>query len=295
MFNSVSPVANPTSSASALEDFSRPQFGGSIMSNVAIINTVDSKGVAIAKPVTLPAQFRKLQSISSALCLRKVLPAGLNDADTVKFSMFRLSVPLARTGLGGKSTVETFVQSLSALACAYAHGQGNVTELVKDLPLASQWAFERISDVIAKGKGIDYNGLVSAVDTVLESFLKLPHKLEKPAETVSTIGITVQSADVEEITATEPVIAQEKPEWTKTAGAVQALHDKAWMDYGDSLVNQAKAKEAAHEKESQEGRDVVRLIAEMADREQAVTLVRAMAARLGYTLVNMELPVRIAA
>ena len=41
--------------------------------------------------------------------------------------------------------------------------------------------------------------------------------------------------------------------------------------------------------------DVVRLIADMADKDQAVTLIRAMAAHFGYTLVNMDLPTKVAA
>ena len=58
---------------------------------------------------------------------------------------------------------------------------------------------------------------------------------------------------------------------------------------------EAKARSTAEAKKQSEAVDVVRLIAQMSDKEQAVTLIRAMAARFGYTLVNMGLPARIAA
>ena len=51
----------------------------------------------------------------------------------------------------------------------------------------------------------------------------------------------------------------------------------------------------AEAQKQSEAVDVVRLISEMSDKDQAGTLIRTMAARFGYTLVSMDLPARIAA
>lgn len=57
---------------------------------------------------------------------------------------------------------------------------------------------------------------------------------------------------------------------------------------------EAKAKELAESQKEKDGVDVVRLIAEMPDKDQAVTDPAATNVP-GFTLVNMDLPARIAA
>ena len=79
----------------------------------------------------------------------------------------------------------------------------------------------------------------------------------------------------------------------KRAGESLTLATQAHVDA--IAEAEAKAKLTAEAQKEKEGVDVVRLIADMADKDQAVTLIRAMAAHFGYTLVNMELRARVAA
>lgn len=99
--------------------------------------------------------------------------------------------------------------------------------------------------------------------------------------TVDALSTAVQSAVDTLLTLPNPAKAKTVSSPVITVPLVDAISD-------------AEA-EAKAESQKQERVDVVRLIAEMQDRDQAVTLIRAMAARFGYTLVNMDLPTTVAA
>ena len=79
----------------------------------------------------------------------------------------------------------------------------------------------------------------------------------------------------------------------KRAGESLILATQAHVDA--MAEAEAKAKLTAEAQKQSEAVDVVRLIAEMRNKDQAITLIRAMAAHFGYTLVDMKLPKRIAA
>ena len=256
------------------------------MSNVQ----VESKSI-----VTVPASTSKLiTGVNVSGIIQSVLPAGI--VGTIKPRDISMSHETARAAIGAKASPKAIIVGLSYLTLAYAYGQGKPETLTKGCPA---WAVHGLSLACQYFKGGAGNVTVDALSTAVQSAVDTLLTLPKPAKAkpVSSPVITVpviKSKVDDDLTENQidrinlsADIADKRAADNLTM-AVQA-HVDAMMDA------ESKAKLTAEVQKQQEGVDVVRLIADMADKDQAVTLIRAMAARFGYTLVSMELPARIAA
>lgn len=245
--------------------------------------------------VTIPASTSKLiTGVNVAGIIQSVIPAGITGI--IKPRDISMSHETARAAIGAKASPKAIIVGLSYLTLAYAYGQGKPETLTKGCP---EWAVHGLSLACQYFKGgagnVTVDALATAVQSAVDTLLTLPKPIK--AKPVSSPAITV------------PVI-KSKVDDDLTENQIDRINlsaDIADKRAGDSLklATQAhvdamteaeqKAKEHAESRKQQEGIDVVRLIADMADKDQAVTLIRAMAAHFGYTLVNMELPKRIAA
>ena len=247
--------------------------------------------------VTIPASTSKLiTGVNVAGIVKSVLPAGISPDTIIKPRDISMSHETARAAIGAKASPKAIVVGLVYLTLAYANGQGKPETLTKGCPAWATHALKLGCDYFKYGAG---NATVDSLSTAVQSAVDKLLALPKPAKakTVASPAITV------------PVI-ESKVDVDLTENQIDRINlsadiaDKraadnltmAVQDHVDAMAAaEAKAKERAESQKQSEAVDVVRLIADMADKEQAITLIRAMAARFGYTLVNMELPARISA
>ena len=245
--------------------------------------------------VTIPASTSKLiTGVNVAGIIQSVLPAGI--VGTIKPRDISMSHETARAAIGAKASPKAIIVGLSYLTLAFAYGQGKPETLTKGCPA---WAVHGLSlacQYFKAGAGsVTVDALSTAVQSAVDTLLTLPKPAK--AKTVSSPAITV------------PVI-ESKVDDTLTESQVDRINlsadiaDKrasenltlATQAHVDALTeNEAKAKLTAEVQKQAEAVDVVRLIADMADKDQAVTLIRAMAAHFGFTLVDMQLPTKVAA
>ena len=245
--------------------------------------------------VTIPASTSKLiTGVNVAGIIQSVLPAGI--VGTIKPRDISMSHETARAAIGAKASPKAIIVGLSYLTLAYAYGQGKPETLTKGCPA---WAVHGLSlacQYYKAGAGnVTVDSLSTAVQSAIDTLLTLP----KPAKTktLSSPAITV------------PVI-KSKVDVDLTENQIDRINlsaDIADKRAADSLTvatqahvdaiteAEQKAKLTAEVQKQQEGVDVVRLIAAMSDKDQAVTLIRAMAAHFGFTLVDMQLPTKVAA
>ena len=245
--------------------------------------------------VTVPASTSKLiTGVNVAGIIQSVLPAGI--VGTIKPRDISMSHETARAAIGAKASPKAIIVGLSYLTLAYAYGQGKPETLTKGCPT---WAVHGLSLACQYFKGgagnVTVDALATAVQSAVDKLLALPKPIK--AKTVASPAITVpviKSKVDDDLTENQIYCINM---WADSADkrAADNLTLATWAHVDAMKEAEAKAMEHAESQKEKECVDVVRLIAEMSDKEQAVTLIRAMAARFGYTLVNMELPQRIAA
>ena len=245
--------------------------------------------------VTIPASTSKLiTGVNVAGIILSVTPTDIVGA--IKPRDISMSHETARAAIGAKASPKAIIVGLSYLTLAYAYGQGKPDTLTKGCPAWAAHGLSLACQYFKAGAGnVTVDALANAVQSAVDTLLTLP-KPEK-AKKVSSPAITV------------PVI-ESKVDDDLTENQIDRINlsadiaDKRAADnltmatqaHVDAIAEaEAKAMEHAESQKEKEGVDVVRLIADMADKDQAVTLIRAMAARFGYTLVNMDLRARVAA
>ena len=245
--------------------------------------------------VTIPASTSKLLTgVNVAGIIQSVIPAGI--VGTIKPRDISMSHETARAAIGAKASPKAIIVGLSYLTLAYAYGQGKPDTLTKGCPAWAAHGLELACQYFKAGAGnVTVDALSTAVQSAIDTLLTLPKPAK--AKTVSSPAITV------------PVV-KSKVDDDLTENQIYCIN--LWADSADKRAAdnltietqahvdaiaeaEAQAKLTAEAQKQAECVDVVRLIADMADKDQAVTLIRAMAAHFGYTLVNMELPQRIAA
>lgn len=245
--------------------------------------------------VTVPASTSKLiTGVNVAGIIQSVLPAGITG--TIKPRDISMSHETARAAIGAKASPKAIIVGLSYLTLAYAYGQGKPETLTKGCPA---WAVHGLSLACQYFKAGAGNVTVDALSTAVQSAVDALLTLPKPAKakTVASPAIMVPAVESKvDSDLTENQIDRinlSADIADKRAGDSLKLATQAHVD----AINEAeaKARSTAEAQKQSEAIDVVRLIAEMSDKDQAVTLIRAMAARFGYTLVNMQLPAKIAA
>ena len=247
--------------------------------------------------VTVPTSTAKLiTGVNVAGIVKSVLPAGISPDTIVKPRDISMSHETARAAIGAKASPKAIIVGLSYLTLAYAYGQGKPETLTKGCPA---WAVHGLSlacQYFKAGAGnVTVDALSTAVQSAVDTLLTLPKPIKAKAVSSPAITVPVVESKVDDDLTENQIdrinlsadIADRRAADNLTM-AIQA-HANAMAEA------EAKAKEHAESQKQQEGVDVVRLIAEMRDKEQAVTLIRAMAAHFGYTLVDMGLPARVAA
>ena len=245
--------------------------------------------------VTIPASTSKIiTGVNVAGIIQSVIPAGI--VGTIKPRDISMSHETARAAIGAKASPKAIIVGLSYLTLAYAYGQGKPDTLTKGCPA---WAVHGLSlacQYFKAGAGnVTVDALAAAVQSAVDTLLTLPKPAK--AKTVSSPVITVPLVESKvDVDLTENQIDRINlsADIADNRSADNLLM-ATWAHVDAIAEAEAKARLTAEVQKQAEGVDVVRLIAEMADKDQAVTLIRAMAAHFGYTLVNMDLPARIAA
>lgn len=260
-----------------------------------------SKPVAVVQTssATLPAAGRKIISgVNVAGILGCILPPEIGRDDVIRARNVKLSYEMAHSAITGQKSPLAFVQGLAFCAVVFSHGNKSLAQLQAGAPAWVQTLLANITQHFKCGAG---NVTRSTLETALDAGIKLTLSLPAPAKAVkdTTDGKVITSTStpsVEDDYLTENQIDRinlsadiaDKRASENLTLAVQA--------HVDAMTEaEQKAKLTAKSQKEKDGVDFVRLIAEMADKDQAVTLIRAMAAHFGYTLVNMELPAKIAA
>lgn len=248
---------------------------------------------------TLPANGRKVISgVNIPGVLGCILPPEIGRDDIIRARNVKLSYEMAHSAITGQRSPLAFIQGIAFCTVAFSHGNKSLEQIQAGAPEWVQVLLANVTHHFKCGAGnITRAALETALDAGIRSTLVLPAPV-KAVKAISspTITGTVIESKVEGIDLTENQIycinmwadSADKRASENLMASTQAHVDKL-------KEAEAKAREQAEIQRQKEEIDVVRLIADMADREQAITLIRAMAARFGFTLVDMQLPQRIAA
>ena len=245
--------------------------------------------------VTIPASTSKIiTGVNVAGIIQSVIPAGI--VGTIKPRDISMSHETARAAIGAKASPKAIIVGLSYLTLAYAYGQGKPETLTKGCPAWAAHGLTLACDYFKAGAGnVTVDALATAVQSAVDALLTLPKPAKAKAVNAPAITVPVIESKVDDDLTENQIdrINLSADIADKRAADNLTLATQAHVDAISEA--EAKAKEHAESQKEKECVDVVRLIADMADKDQAITLIRAMAARFGYTLVSMDLPVRISA
>lgn len=245
--------------------------------------------------VTIPSTTSKLiTGVNVAGIIASVLPAAITGI--IRPRDISMSHETARAAIGAKASPKAIIVGLSYLTLAFAYGQGKPETLTKGCPA---WAVHGLSlacQYFKAGAGnVTVDSLSTAVQSAIDTLLTLPKPVKAKAVSSPAITVPVIESKVDDDLTENQIdrINLSADIADKRAGDSLKLATQAHVDAMTEA--EAKARETAEVQKQAECVDVVRLIAEMADKDQAVTLIRAMAAHFGFTLVDMQLPAKIAA
>ena len=247
--------------------------------------------------VTIPASTSKLiTGVNVAGIVNSVLPSGISPETIIKPRDISMSHETARAAIGAKASPKAIIVGLSYLTLAFAYGQGKPETLTKGCPAWAAHGLSLACQYFKAGAGnVTVDALATAVQSAVDTLLTLPKPIK--AKTVSSAVITVpvikSKVDVDLTENQIDRINLSADIADKRASESLTLATKAHVEAMTEA--EAKAKSTAEAQKEKECVDVVRLIADMADKDQAVTLIRAMAAHFGFTLVDMQLPTKVAA
>ena len=144
-------------------------------------------------PVFIPAAHRKALATGDipALVARYVI--GADDA-LVRPSDIRLSVSVLKAGMGGKPSLDSFINGLAGIAARLAWGAIRPDQACEGLPPFAQWAIQQADAGIVSRKGISVGLLRALVSDVVTRTAALPVRtIAKKADKVRTI--TAPAAD----------------------------------------------------------------------------------------------------
>ena len=245
--------------------------------------------------VTIPASTSKLiTGVNVAGIIQSVLPAGI--VGTIKPRDISMSHETARAAIGAKASPKAIIVGLSYLTLAYAYGQGKPETLTKGCPA---WAVHGLSLACQYFKGgaggVTVDSLSTAVQSAVDTLLALPKPVKAKVVNAPAITVPVVKSKVDDDLTENQIdrINLSADIADKRAADSLSVATQAHVDAMNEV--EQKARLTAEVQKQAEGVDVVRLIAEMSDKDQAVTMIRAMAAHFGFTLVDMQLPTKVAA
>ena len=245
--------------------------------------------------VTIPASTSKLiTGVNVAGIVQSVIPAGMTGI--IKPRDISMSHETARAAIGAKASPKAIIVGLSYLTLAFAYGQGKPETLTKGCPAWAAHGLALACDCFKAGAGnVTVDALSTAVQSAVDTLLTLPKPAKAKAVNAPAITVPLVESKVDDDLTENQIYCINL--WADSADkrASENLLMETWAHVDAIAEAEAKAKLTAEVQKEKECVDVVRLIADMADKDQAVTLIRAMAAHFGYTLVNMELRSRVAA
>ena len=239
---------------------------------------------------TLPANGRKIISgVNVAGILGCILPPEIGQDDVIRARNVKLSYEMAHSAITGQKSPIAFVQGLAFCAVVFSHGNKSLAQLQAGAPAWVQVLLANITLHFKSGAGtVTRAALETALDAGIKLTLALPapapakaKPYRRPAITIPTIESKVgvdfdltenqinrinQLADIADKRANESILLETQ------------------ADYDAMMAAEAKAKEQAEAQKQAEGKNIVRIITEIPDREHAVTLIRAMAAHFGFEL-----------
>lgn len=146
-------------------------------------------------PVFIPAAHRKALSAGDipALVARYVI--GADDA-LVRPSDIRLSVSVLKAGMGGKPSLDSFINGLAGIAARLAWGAIRPDQACEGLPPFAQWAIKQADKAIISRKGISAGLLRALVADVVTRTAALPVRTApKKADKVRTITAPARADD----------------------------------------------------------------------------------------------------
>ena len=258
-----------------------------------------SKPLAVIQSTsaTLPANGRKIISgVNVPGILGCILPPEIGRDDVIRARNVKLSYEMAHSAITGQKSPLAFVQGLAFCAVVFSHGNKSLAQLQAGAPAWVQTLLANVTQYFKCGAGtVTRASLETALDAGIKLTLTLPAPAKAKSTSTSVVTVPVLASKVDD-TLTDTQI--DRINLSADIADKQASENltMATQAHVDAIADaEAKAKELAESQRHAEAVDVVRLIAEMADKDQAVTLIRAMAAHFGYTLVDMGLPKRIAA
>ena len=245
--------------------------------------------------VTVPASTSKLiTGVNVAGIIQSVLPAGISG--TIKPRDISMTHETARAAIGAKASPKAIIVGLSYLTLAFACGQGKPDTLAKGCPAWATHGLTMACDYFKYGAGnVTVDALATAVQSAVDKLLALPKPARAKSVNAPAIVVPAIESKVDDDLTENQIdrINLSADIADKRAGDNLTLATRAHVDA--IAEAEAKARATAESQKQAEVVDVVRMIADMSDKEQAITLIRAMAAHFGYTLVNMELRARVAA
>ena len=245
--------------------------------------------------VTIPASTSKLiTGVNVAGIIQSVIPAGI--VGTIKPRDISMSHETARAAIGAKASPKAIIVGLSYLTLAFAYGQGKPETLTKGCPA---WAVHGLSlacQYFKAGAGnVTVDALATAVQSAVDTLLTLPKPAKAKAVNAPAITVPLVKSKVDVDLTENQIDRINLSADIADKRAADNLTMATWAHVDAIAEAEAKAKLTAEVQKEKECVDVVRLIADMADKDQAVTLIRAMAAHFGFTLVDMQLPTKVAA
>ena len=232
-----------------------------------VVNVNDKTGLITEQQITLPAFMKAVdrKSVDVMIGLKAVLPEGIQTSDRVTFRMFHSGIDTAIAGIGGRVTFSSFVQSLSALVTASAYGQ-NLSAHFDRLPPFAEYALKLAQGYAGKTESLSLEKLGEIMRKTLSELFALPVAVTgKKSANGAVLNIAHKEALPEK--SEDDVTRDENGRVTESAA------EKA-------------ARETAEKKAAFEAETVAR-VTNMPD-DQAIFLIRAMAARYGFTLTDIK-------
>ena len=165
------------------------------MASIHAPATLSAPATVEGAPVFIPAAHRKALATGDipALVARYVI--GADDA-LVRPSDIRLSVSVLKAGMGGKPSLDSFVNGLAGIAARLAWGAIRPDQACEGLPPFAQWAIQQADAGIISRKGISAGLLRALVADVVTRTASLPVRTA-PAKAgkVRTITAPAQADD----------------------------------------------------------------------------------------------------
>ena len=256
---------------------------------------------SIAAPVFITASQRKTLTID-ANALRGMVSGmiGQPDQTMIRPSMLHQTKDGAKAALGASVTPVSFVSGLMFLTACYANGQGKADSLKQGLPPVAAFAVDHAFGLVAIGKGITAQALADTIVSAVTATAALPSKVKAKQGAVSAPLVIPNGATVQG----EAIRTQEVRNVDAASG--RAINHSLAFGHEQHENEIRQADMAIHYNAIGLQADAIARVKELADSAPAfsvagvsetvgaalsrlsddaqVTLLRALAARHGFTL-----------